>query len=241
MSALTFYDRVLTNAATANTTGNATWSTSAAQHAVPPTGISVTVIYTLLDANGAAWETGRAALTESGGTYTLTRGGAQTVTSSSNSGAAVSFTNSAVHTVFLDADSTHKATFAARTVLTTATTLPASTYTIINWDAVGFDLGGFWSAGAPSRLTVPAGVNHVVISAGTVGTSSVAGRDYIIQIQKNAGTLMSNNSDNQNWGPPPITTGPVAVNASDYFELGLWASTSWPLNVALTFLTIQAV
>ena len=109
MSALTFYDRVLTNAATANTTGDATWSTSATQHAVPPTGIGVTVVYTLLDTNGTAWETGRAALAESGGTYTLTRGGAQTVTASSNSGSAVSFTNSSVHTLFLDADSDWKA------------------------------------------------------------------------------------------------------------------------------------
>ena len=109
MSVLTFYDRVLTNAAVANGTGNITWTVAATQHALPPSGISVTVIYTLLDANGVAWETGRAALAESGGTYTLTRGGGQAVTDSSSSGSAISASNSSVHTLFLAADSAWEA------------------------------------------------------------------------------------------------------------------------------------
>ena len=99
-----FYDRALSVAVTCNGTGNATWTAAKTQCQLPPTSINETVIYTMLDSGGSAWETGRATLSESTGTYTLTRGGSQTVTDSSNSGSAVTFTNSSAHTLFLSAD-----------------------------------------------------------------------------------------------------------------------------------------
>ena len=99
-----FYDRVLTNAATISGTGSATWTAARAQHALPPAAINEEVVYTILDLDGAAWETGRATLSEATGTYTLTRGGAQTVTASSNAGSAVTLSTSAKHTLFLTPD-----------------------------------------------------------------------------------------------------------------------------------------
>jgi hypothetical protein len=97
-------DRVFTQAATGNGSGNVTWTAAAQQYALPPASIDTTVTYTLLDSGGSAWETGSATLAESGGTYTLTRGGSQTVRASSNSGSAISLTNSSAHTLFLAPD-----------------------------------------------------------------------------------------------------------------------------------------
>ena len=112
---------MLTSAATVSGTGNITWTAATTQHALPPTGISVTVAYTLLDADGIAWETGQAALAESGGTYTLTRGGSQTVTNSSNSGSAISASASSTHVLFLAADSDWFDEADAPTALTVST------------------------------------------------------------------------------------------------------------------------
>jgi hypothetical protein len=112
-------DRVFTQAATGNGSGNVTWTAAAQQYALPPASIDTTVTYTLLDSGGSAWETGTATLAESGGTYTLTRGGSQTVRASSNSGSAISLTDSSAHTLFLAPDATDLGVLeTAREVLT---------------------------------------------------------------------------------------------------------------------------
>ena len=96
-----FQDRGLTGAATVSALGNVTWSAAYAQYGLPVAGVNAETAYTLLDVDGIEWETGTAILSEAAGTYTLTRGGAQTVSASSNGGAAVSFSVSSAHTLIL--------------------------------------------------------------------------------------------------------------------------------------------
>jgi hypothetical protein len=115
-------DRVFTQAATGNGSGNVTWTAAAQQYALPPASIDTTVTYTLLDSGGSAWETGTATLAESGGTYTLTRGGSQTVRASSNSGSAISLTDSSAHTLFLAPDARDLQRLQPKTSAVTVTT-----------------------------------------------------------------------------------------------------------------------
>jgi hypothetical protein len=118
-------DRVFTQAATGNGSGNVTWTAAAQQYALPPASIDTTVTYTLLDSGGSAWETGSATLAESGGTYTLTRGGSQTVRASSNSGSAISLTNSSAHTLFLAPDATDLGVLETAVTVSTESTASA--------------------------------------------------------------------------------------------------------------------
>jgi hypothetical protein len=135
-------DRVFTQAATGNGSGNVTWTAAAQQYALPPASINATVTYTLLDSGGSAWETGTATLAESGGTYTLTRGGSQTVRASSNSGSAISLTDSSAHTLFLAPDATDLGVLeTAREVLTADRTYYVAT--------TGSDSNDGLSAGSP--------------------------------------------------------------------------------------------
>ena len=136
-----FYDRVKTDTATANGLGDITWTAASAQYALPPVAVDEFVVYTVLDANGGAWETGRTTLTESTGTYTLARDGSQTVTASSNSGAATAFTTSSLHTLILTPDAQYIEAVAVGSMQIIQTeTASASAEIALDLPASGYDM-----------------------------------------------------------------------------------------------------
>jgi hypothetical protein len=133
-------------------------------------------------------------------------------------------------------------TKAASLLLTTETTVTSST-TTISFDGAKFDEGGWWDAANPTRLTVPAGVNRIILSAGAksqgVGAST---QDYNTRIVKNGTTDVLNTTiDNQYWGPPPVSTEVLEVVEGDYFELLFWSNQNWSLNEAVTFFSAYSV
>lgn len=114
----------------------------------------------------------------------------------------------------------------ARMTLDDTLVNPTSGY-IIPFDSTDFDTDSFWSAGSPSRLTIPAGkgikyvelVGQVSATLGTVSTWA----GVIISHRNSAGTLLEQFL-NHGWDYgtghlSPAITGPVAVSDGDYFEL----------------------
>jgi hypothetical protein len=98
--------------------------------------------------------------------------------------------------------------------------------TAISFDAAVFDTDSFWSAGTPTRLTIPAGVAYVELVGQVSVTLSTADTGFFVNIfhRNSGGTLL------RNLGPRQVEmgnssrqlqacTGPIAVSAGDYFEL----------------------
>lgn len=138
---------------------------------------------------------------------------------------------------------TAPAKFFARLSKTAATTVPASTTTIISWDNEVLDNGGFYDAGAPTRLTIPAGVTEVVVSALIRSESAIGGgtADFAIEIRKNGLAFIYYTIDNQFWGPPPISTGVIPVVEGDYFEIAVWCNASLPLHEPACYFSIHGI
>jgi hypothetical protein len=99
-----------------------------------------------------------------------------------------------------------------------------STDTAVSWGAASHDTDSFWSAGAPTRLTVPAGVTSVMVGGTIVGANVTAGSDMRIRLKKNGLTQFDGacgSAIDASITTPEITiaSGPIAVVATDYFEL----------------------
>lgn len=58
---------------------------------------------------------------------------------------------------------------------TTDQSIPDATVTAVAWQAAQFDDGAMWSAGDPTRLTVPAGVSKVRLTASLRWTKQATG------------------------------------------------------------------
>lgn len=138
---------------------------------------------------------------------------------------------------------TAAAKYFARMSKSAATTVPASTSTIISWDNKVLDNGGFYNVGAPTRLTIPAGVTEVVVSALLRSESAIGSgtSDFAIEILKNGSALVLGNIDNQFWGPPPISTGVIPVVAGDYFEVRTWCNSSFPLDEGKCYFSVHGI
>lgn len=115
---------------------------------------------------------------------------------------------------------------AASVGLTTASvhTIADATETAVSWDLEDFDDQSFWDAGAPTRLTVPAGVTRVRLTAGIRWTANGTG-ERRLKIRGNpAGTHEANSiwaSDDRpsdDTGDATVTTPIITVAAGDYFE-----------------------
>ena len=221
-----FYDRVLTNTASASAAGDITWTAAPAQHALPPAAVNETVVYTALDIDGSSWETGRATLTEAAGTYTLTRGGAQTVSASSNAGSAVSFTDSSTHILLLAPDAMYLeevADVGARVGLTAALTGQVNNI-IIPWTDEKFDDAGFFDAGGDTtKLIIPAtlGIVRASVTAGVALQNFAVGTQYTVAILLNGTAVTSFVGDNAVATSPTVSlnTGILSVADGDYFQV----------------------
>jgi len=105
---------------------------------------------------------------------------------------------------------------------TTNKTIAASTFTLMDWQTAVLDTAGFWVPSAPTRITIPAGVNVVNISCrfnqGNAGINRAN-----IGVNKNgaAGPINDNRAYNNSGGFGAVS-GPLPVVAGDYFEAGLF-------------------
>lgn len=99
--------------------------------------------------------------------------------------------------------------------------------TAVSFDSATFDTDSFWSAGTPSRITIPSATITYVELVGQVAISSSTG-DTMLTVgifHKNSGGVTQ-----AVYGPRfvemggatrqlMVPTGPIAVSNGDYFEL----------------------
>jgi hypothetical protein len=115
----------------------------------------------------------------------------------------------------------------------------------IPWDDIVYDTDALWSAGNPTRLTVPAGVTKVRLKGNIDWTFGGSGYRHV-WVHKN-GTLFfgtAKESDEGDAGVQSIGTGVVDVTPGDYFELITRQTSGATKNVAadeFTWFAIEVV
>lgn len=111
-------------------------------------------------------------------------------------------------------------------------------YAIV-WDSVSYDTSSFWSAGAPTRLTIPSGVSKVMLNTTMAwdGTSALGMRKF--NINKNGSGLYAGRAA----GVVPAfalspqqfslggSTSIINVSQGDYFEVSVQQSTGGSYNL----------
>ncbi len=104
--------------------------------------------------------------------------------------------------------------------LTTSEPVSTSTDTPMPWDATVYDTDGFWSAGNPTRLTIPSGASKVRLKGNIDWTFGGGGYRHI-WMHKNGGLFFgaAKESDAGDSGLQNASTAVVEVTAGDYFEL----------------------
>ena len=244
-----YFDRVLTGSATVSGTGDVTWTVATAQYALPPSGVDTYTSYTILDTDGAAWETGHADISEAAGTYTLSRTGSQTVMASSNAGAAVSFSTATTHTLMLTPDASHieaTAPIGARVDLLTNLNSQVNTL-LIPWPHEAFDDADFFDAGGDTtRLTVPSGkgITRVTIDAGLRLSNFDSAVAYTVTILRDGDIVAYFTGESNSSAAPAVTLSTGAIQTLDgtYFQLQLVCTeASYTVSFNGSFMAIKAV
>lgn len=99
-----------------------------------------------------------------------------------------------------------------------------ATPTAIGWDGIQFDDAGFWSAANPTRITIPAGVTRVRLTAGVRWAASATG-ERKLSIRSNPSGIYEANSiwasddrPSDATGDATVPTGPIDVEEGMYFE-----------------------
>lgn len=121
--------------------------------------------------------------------------------------------------------------------------------TAVPWDAADYDTDSFFDLGGnPTRLTVPAGVSHVVLTGGQQTNNTGAATQMAIFLKKNGATfpgtpiqllaLAANSSIFQSLASPPLE-----VTPGDYFEFFYQPNGAGSGLIAgdFTYFAIQAV
>lgn len=107
---------------------------------------------------------------------------------------------------------------------------PASTWTAIPWDNPVLNPNAMWNISAPTRLTVPAGVNVVAFQGGFI-TSTQTTATIFIRVRKNGTTTVAQTVEHrQNTKLGVIVSGPVNVLPGDWFELQIHSGAGETLN-----------
>jgi hypothetical protein len=132
----------------------------------------------------------------------------------------------------------------ALAVKTATQAIAASVTTPISYDAVGYDTMGFWSAGTPTRLTVPAGITRVIVSASTRFTGGTG--SYQTTITRNGVEVNGIPSQSMSSGFSTahinISTAVLSVTAGDWFEVLAFTSAARTIDSgARTWMAIAVV
>lgn len=110
----------------------------------------------------------------------------------------------------------------------------------VTWDLFYFDDLAFWDPVAPTRLTIPAGVTRVRLSAGIRWTPNATGNRKVRIRGNPAGVYEANaiwaadERDSGADGDCTLNTGILIVAAGDYFEVVVTQNSGAPLNLLTT-------
>lgn len=97
---------------------------------------------------------------------------------------------------------------------------------IVAWDTEIADTDGFWSAGTPTRFTIPAGITKVELGAQVALETGVLAGGIYVNIRKNGADMspatpftIRSGSSGYNDNTVVCRTWPEDVVAGDYFEV----------------------
>lgn len=119
-------------------------------------------------------------------------------------------------------------------------------YVAIPWQSAVYDTDAFWSAGQPTRLTVPAGVTKVRLTANIEWQTSPTSQ--LVEIRKNGGAVVGGGSfivrgdsgySNQMRN---IASAVLPVAAGDWFDLAVYIGTAGELrSLERTWFALEVV
>ncbi len=101
---------------------------------------------------------------------------------------------------------------------------------LVPWQAAEYDTDGFWNAGAPTRITIPAGVQKIRLGGQVTLPDNALAHSVFMNIYKNgASNFVGQQGMNTRHGATGypdnfyfLPMGPaIPVTAGDYFELRL--------------------
>lgn len=118
----------------------------------------------------------------------------------------------------------------------------------LTWEGVDYDTDSLWSAGNPSRFTIPTGVTKIRLSATIDMTNTGTEVPLAVHFGKNGSTdfrgSAMNITDSDLANPVVSTTSPViSVVAGDYFEVRVNSTSTGTrtLNASRCFFAIEIV
>lgn len=126
--------------------------------------------------------------------------------------------------------------------------------TAISFDVADFDTDSFWSAGSPTRLTIPAGlgIDYVELVGQVNVSSSTADTFFQVLVTH----FNSSNTNLRSFGNSLVemgnatrqlqaTSGPINVSDGDYFQLRIREETDTSVTIEgdseSTYLTIKVI
>lgn len=119
-------------------------------------------------------------------------------------------------------------------------------YVAIPWQSAVYDTDAFWSAGQPTRLTVPAGVTKVRLTANIEWQTSPTSQ--LVEVRKNGASVVGGGSfivrgdsgyTNQMRN---VVSAVIPVVAGDWFDLAVYIGTAGELrSLERTWFAIEAV
>ena len=202
------------SSASAASTSQTAAAASAASAAASATAAGSSASSAGTSATTATLQAGNAAASAAAAGVSATNANASAVAAAASAAAAA-----------IDVQTAYKDACVAQLTAGSTQTIADATPTAVSWDSVLFDDNSFWSNASPTRLTVPAGVNRVRLSAGIRWAANSTG-ERKIQIRFNpAGTYEANGiwaSDDRpsdDTGDATVVTPIIPVAAGDYFEV----------------------
>ncbi len=118
--------------------------------------------------------------------------------------------------------------------------IPNATPTAVAWDLFQYDDSAFWDAGSPTRLTIPAGVTRVRLSAGIRWTPNATGNRKLKIRGNPAGVYDADSiwaSDDRpadDSGDATVVTPIIKVAEGDYFEVIVEQDSTGALDILTT-------
>lgn len=101
----------------------------------------------------------------------------------------------------------------------------------VSWDSVGYDDFAIWSGSNPTRLTVPAGVKRVRLTAAVRWNSNSNGR-RTVKIKQNGGAVWAaDDRSSPDTGDCAVATPVLSVSPGNYFYVAVTQTSGGSLSV----------
>jgi hypothetical protein len=106
----------------------------------------------------------------------------------------------------------------------------------LSFDTEVYDDNSFWDVGAPTRLTIPAGVSKVKLHASAIANPGAGAGYWQLSVYKNGATCPGAVSDYSGYvatvnNALHVNTAVLDVTPGDYFEMRIYHNTTGSANV----------